>query len=348
MFTLFIFSNTVFIHFFIRAAKMENKKQDFLELDNEAVRISVPYGTHIDISFELVTPAMAENWLNTNADNQRAANTAHISQYAREMTEGNWYHDTGDCIRFSNKGTLIDGQHRLRGLILSKKSVMMMIMRNINAEHISAMDIGKRRNLRDILKVNGIKPPTGISESALSALTSSLWYLADFSRKAHSVNKTFRMDDISNSRKPTPLELYKFLELNIHFLEHLSLLSDMKVASFVKRGFTSGNLMGWYCVSLIDRDIADTIFKSLRDGIPHSSLGHDCPSMKLMQYIKNCKDLKTPIRTTTYPALWLWCYEHMFDNKKPRHLKLSYANMPCQGHNGSKLLREKLDNIRFK
>jgi hypothetical protein len=315
-----------------------------IETNPESLRLSVPYGTYIDIGFETITPEIAKKWLNNNADNQRDINRANVSQYAREMKQGNWYHDKGECVKFSAKGRLLDGQHRLHGVILSDIAVTMLVMRNINDDHISAMDLGKRRNLKDILKVNQIQCPVGIGETTLSTLTTGLWYLSDYIKKAHNVNKTFRMDDIANARKPTPLELFQFLERNLHYIEQLNLLANEKPSMMLKN-FAPSNLLGWYSVSLIDIDVANTIFKTLRDGVPHSDHGHSCPAIVLMKYIKEQKDNKTPVRATAYPALWLWAYEHIFDKRPPRYLRLSFGNMPCQGHKGSKQLREKLESL---
>lgn len=66
-----------------------------------------------DMTMEIVkiTPDMAEKWLGRNPRN-RHVRQRDVVRYAQSMLAGEWL-VTGEAIKFSFDGNLIDGQHRL-------------------------------------------------------------------------------------------------------------------------------------------------------------------------------------------------------------------------------------------
>lgn len=74
----------------------------------------------------LVTPAMAQAWLNNNHPKNRKMSRASIARLAKDMLDGNWLlTHQGVCL--GRNGVLIDGQHRLSAVVLSGAAVEMLV-----------------------------------------------------------------------------------------------------------------------------------------------------------------------------------------------------------------------------
>lgn len=100
----------------------------------------------------IVTPDMAQEWLSKNCDHNRTIKTKTVYSYARDMKNGNWYL-THRGIAFDKDGHLIDGQHRLRAIVLAGVPVKMVVMRDVPKESMGFVDIGVTRSTVDMLKM---------------------------------------------------------------------------------------------------------------------------------------------------------------------------------------------------
>lgn len=109
--------------------------------------------TGLNISMERVTPAIAEKWLGKNTHN-RKINERIVAAMVRDMENGNWL-DNGATITFSDKGVLLDGQHRLTAVVESGVSIQAIIVRGAKAEAQHTMDTGAKRTLANALQLRG-------------------------------------------------------------------------------------------------------------------------------------------------------------------------------------------------
>jgi hypothetical protein len=112
----------------------------------------------------MVTPAVAEAWLETQKRN-RVLNRNAVLSYRRDMLDGRWSF-TADPIRFDVNGHLIDGQHRLTALALLDENfhgIDFLVVRGLEPETQMAMDQGRRRSSGQQLQLTGIKNSTSIS-----------------------------------------------------------------------------------------------------------------------------------------------------------------------------------------
>src|SRR5438105_4834244 len=66
-----------------------------------------------------VTPELARQWLESNEDNRRLSDEW-VRKLARDMVNDE-FPNVGETLKFDEKGRLIDGQHRLRAVVLSGK-----------------------------------------------------------------------------------------------------------------------------------------------------------------------------------------------------------------------------------
>ncbi len=63
-----------------------------------------------------VSPAQAAEWLLRNHQDNRPVSDSRVTTFAADMAAGHW-HLTHQGIAFDERGTLIDGQHRLRAVV---------------------------------------------------------------------------------------------------------------------------------------------------------------------------------------------------------------------------------------
>jgi hypothetical protein len=101
---------------------------------------------------QTVTPEMATYFLQKNVGNRDYRKTwvAHLS---RIITNGEWQ-VTHQGIALDKAGNLIDGQHRLLAIIDSGMPVQINVTYDVDAIAYSCIDIGAKRNLADITKLN--------------------------------------------------------------------------------------------------------------------------------------------------------------------------------------------------
>lgn len=89
-----------------------------------------------------ITSEMARQWLLKNNFN-RAQRPDLVADYVRQIREGRWRR-THQGIAFSEKGTLLDGQHRLFAVVEAGIAVPMLVFVNEPLENHLAVDGGKR------------------------------------------------------------------------------------------------------------------------------------------------------------------------------------------------------------
>lgn len=66
----------------------------------------------VTISIEEITPEIAQQYLKNNYKNNRTLKQVSVSQFANDMSEGNFILNPSAPIIFSKNGELIDGHHR--------------------------------------------------------------------------------------------------------------------------------------------------------------------------------------------------------------------------------------------
>lgn len=102
-----------------------------------------------------ITPQLATRYLKRNLNN-RNLREADVDRYARDMTAGRWQ-ETGDTIKISPTGTLLDGQHRLEAIIRASLTVPMLVVSGIPQVAKTSIDTGITRNAQDIARWAGVK-----------------------------------------------------------------------------------------------------------------------------------------------------------------------------------------------
>lgn len=132
---------------------MDTQIQTLIEGVEPAPPADGQYGYQLDV---LVTPAVAEDLLERNAENQRSAKETAILRYARDMQKGLWVPHTGESLKINRDGKVVDGQNRLHSVIRANRPVLFDIAWNVDNEAIFAIDGGSVRTTKDDLQFHGI------------------------------------------------------------------------------------------------------------------------------------------------------------------------------------------------
>lgn len=125
----------------------------------EQISLSVTHKPSVKI--ELITPEVAEKMLKKNPENRKLQPLL-SARYSKDMEQGRWKFNNstiGLCI----DGTLMDGQHRLSAIVKTGLSAEMIVVRNLERDAFSTIDIGKKRNLSDFLAIRGYQYTTRLS-----------------------------------------------------------------------------------------------------------------------------------------------------------------------------------------
>lgn len=109
---------------------------------------------NVSSSVEFITPEQAALWVkHNNIENNRNLRERQVARFIRDMDAGKW--QIAQPLIFDNKGTLIDGQHRLKALSKCKNGVMFLVVRGVDTEAVRVIDTGSPRNAENIAKLTG-------------------------------------------------------------------------------------------------------------------------------------------------------------------------------------------------
>lgn len=103
----------------------------------------------MEVTIETITPKMASEYLTRNTRNRRLKK-ALVEQYASEMRAGNW-RLTHQGVAFNCDGTLLDGQHRLAGIVKSECAIQMLVARGVDSKSQIVMDDHAKRSAGDAI-----------------------------------------------------------------------------------------------------------------------------------------------------------------------------------------------------
>lgn len=110
----------------------------------------------MEVRYEIITPEVAQEYLEKNVGNYRQINKSRVAEYATDMKFGRWK-DNGESIKFSKSGHLADGQHRLMAICKSGTPIGMYVVRGVD-DDCSTFDVGQPRTSSQILVAEGTNP----------------------------------------------------------------------------------------------------------------------------------------------------------------------------------------------
>lgn len=102
-----------------------------------------------------ISPEEAKTVLEGNTFN-RDVSSVLVKSMASDMIKGSWKLN-GDSIKFASNGRLVDGQHRLSAIVESGETLKTFVCGGMDFSTFDTLDIGKKRALRDLMKISGVK-----------------------------------------------------------------------------------------------------------------------------------------------------------------------------------------------
>lgn len=115
----------------------------------------------LDVKVETIDEVKALEYL-THSDGNRPYRQSYASQLASKQGRGEWQ-TNGDSIRFDSDGILRDGQHRLKMVTQTGIPIEVVVIRGIDPNAFITMDIGRKRNLADVLSIQGEANPQNLA-----------------------------------------------------------------------------------------------------------------------------------------------------------------------------------------
>lgn len=106
-----------------------------------------------------VTKAMAKKFLATNIEYNRNPKPGKQEEYTTDMNEGNWERDTGETVKVTPEGKMIDGQNRMWALLNTDAhvtGVWMTIAYGVPETNVLVVDSGAPRSFADNLKLHQV------------------------------------------------------------------------------------------------------------------------------------------------------------------------------------------------
>lgn len=127
----------------------------------------------IQAKIEKITPAIAQEYLKHNTNNYRRISETRIHTYAEDMRNGCWQ-TNGEAIAFSESGTLLNGQHRLKAIIESGTTVEILVVRGVK-NGTNLYDCGGGRTIQQWGNAENIHIPTTVSGAARIIIGGFRW-----------------------------------------------------------------------------------------------------------------------------------------------------------------------------
>lgn len=124
------------------------RKSNVVELD-EAARESedrADLGRGLSGKVMFVTPKIASRWLTRLHQEQRNVAHGRVAALTRDITN-DAFKLTHQAVAFDGSGSLIDGQHRLLGIVQANKGVHLLVIWNESAEFKDPIDRNLPRSL---------------------------------------------------------------------------------------------------------------------------------------------------------------------------------------------------------
>lgn len=118
----------------------------------------------MQIKIQTITPEQAQAMLSRNRDN-RPMSQSDVKFYAAQMSSGQW-RLTGDTIKISKTGDLLDGQHRLAAIVQYGRPVEIAVATDCEREIFEVLDTGRRRSAADVLAISGFQETTNLAAIA--------------------------------------------------------------------------------------------------------------------------------------------------------------------------------------
>lgn len=220
--------------------------------------------TNMSMTYELITPELAADLLESNSSNRTISNGT-VMAYMNDMLAGNWDETIGVAISIDENGYLRDGQHRLTAIVKSGVAVRMWVCRNVSSDGI--YDNGRKRSTVDQIM---------IARSDFEAVYRTTRYISV--ARALMTNK-----EHTKRRTVTPKEIIDFTENNKALLDGFFLNIDQSTIPKISLGVVHLAMFLAYAANVSIEDI-EQFYDILKTGMATSAEEH--PIIAYRNYLK--------------------------------------------------------------
>lgn len=203
----------------------------------------------------IITPEIASEWLTRNKSN-RQVKMGVVNNYVKQMQAGQWKENTGESIKFDDKGNLIDGQHRLHAIIRSGKSISMEVKTDMDWNTRKVIDTGTKRVAADLLAMEGYSNPMILAATAKFVL---MFKLGKYSWAANNKGQSSQRVYVSNQ------DILKYVKDNSENLDEI--IRDFQKTAKGFKYLTVSLMAGLYILySEKSQRYAEEFFEKLTKG----------------------------------------------------------------------------------
>jgi len=280
-------------------------------MSNSATLKCPETGHPIKISFREITPQNANALLNNNHELNRNVKHNIVASYAEQMSADEWHPASGEAIKISDNGILVDGQHRLHGVIKSGVPTTFLVIEGVPACAFTAIDDGVPRSLADALQISGATIRGGVQRA--SNCLKVLLQISTAIEKNVSFSTLPRL-------KPSVTHAVNFHSNLKNFNGNVAKFSDLYLYGKIQKNFNTPTLMAiYYLFNGIDQatdEALHTICLSLESGTPFDGLLDKSPSYHVLQRVRARRDSKSIIRFYDYLNMFIWALDKTLQGEK--------------------------------
>jgi len=157
------------------------------------------------------------SWILSINNQNRKITQGRVDRYAAQMIRKKWRErESGDIIRINDNGHLMDGQHRMKAIVQSKVTLILMFVFNVDSEAFVDLDTGKTRNVPDVMSIVGHQ------------------YASHLGPALNMVQR-WEMGDMLSSYNITNQEALDLLDRHMGLLDSLSFVSKIQTYGLISR-----------------------------------------------------------------------------------------------------------------
>ena len=136
--------------------------------------MNIDFGRPSEPRWMDITPAMAAEMLQRNTGNRPIKKT-HLKGLVSEIANGRFM-ETGDSIKFSNTGLLLDGQHRLQACVDAGATIRTIVACGLSPEIFTVLDSGAKRSVANMLEGLGHANPNDLGAAVkVASVIAGMW-----------------------------------------------------------------------------------------------------------------------------------------------------------------------------
>lgn len=218
--------------------------------------------SELNIEVLEISPEMARAWLDRGGINRKPSARL-VARIAAAIRRGEWIL-TGDSIKLDDQQRVVDGQHRLLGIIEAGISVTSLVVRNVANEAQDVIDTGRSRQANDVLAMHGY-----VSTTALASTAKLLMLLERFGR----INVSSREANLLVSNAA----VLRYVQRHKELIEAVRTAERLRGNGNLGGG---GGLLGAFITLIrrVDTDAAEWFIVALESG---ANLDANSPILKL-------------------------------------------------------------------